>query len=156
MSTVIKKKKEKGLMPSLRTELNELFDFSSIFDRPFLPAAFKANWNRLVVPPTNIKELDNEFLVELAAPGMQKKDFEVDIDDGRLEIKVEKESETKEEEDRYHRHEYSYNAFYRSFELPENVKSDKISAEYHDGLLTVHLPKAAVKAAKKGKVISVK
>ncbi len=156
MTQIMKKKKEKGLMPSLRTELSELFDFTSLFDRPFFPAAFRANWNRLVVPPTNIKELDKEFLVELAAPGMQKKDFEVDIVDGRLEIKVEKESESKEEEDRYHRHEYSYDAFYRSFDLPANVNPDKISAAYHDGLLTVHLPKVAGKAMKKGKVISVK
>ena len=86
----------------------------------------------------NIKENDKEFIVELAAPGMNKKDFHIDIDNKMLEIKVEREEEKVEKETDYTRKEYDYSSFYRAFDLPENVKEDKIKAEYNNGILKVH------------------
>lgn len=130
------------LMPSWRSNLSELFDFDRFFlDQPFsnFPAMDTLRVSR--IPATNIRESENEFILELAAPGMKKKDFHVDIDNGMLEIKVEKEEEIKKEEPRFTRREYNYNAFYRSFTLPETVDGEKIKAEYEEGVLKIHLPK---------------
>lgn len=151
---LLEKRKTEGLLPSLRSNFDELFDFERFFDEPGL----RLPWNngRLnKVPATNIREMDKEFVVELAAPGLTKKDFHVDVDDNILEIKVEKEEERKEEREKYTRKEYDYRAFYRSFTLPENVQGDKIKAEYKDGLLKVHLPKSPEAKKKPSKEISV-
>lgn len=142
-------------MPSLRSNFDELFDFDRFFDDT--PIRFP-NWDRMrftQVPATNIREMDDEFVVEVAAPGLSKKDFHVNIDDNLLEINVEKEKETKEDEDKYTRREYDYRAFYRSFTLPKDVIADKIKAEYKDGLLKVRLPKAHKTQKKPMKQISV-
>ena len=136
------KSKSGELLPSLRSDLSELFDFDRFFmDQPF--SNFLSMDTRRVarIPATNTRESDDEFILELAAPGMKKKDFHVDIDNGMLEIKVEKEEEFKTEEPKFTRREYNYNAFYRSFTLPETVDGEKINAEYEEGILKIHLPK---------------
>ncbi len=91
-------------------------------------------------PSVNIKETPKEYLLELAAPGLERKDFNIEIKNGMLCISSEKEEE-KKEEDGYYRREYSYNSFSRSFTLPENVKEEKIDARYENGILRVSLPK---------------
>lgn len=153
--TLIKKRANVGLMPSLRSNLNELFDMDRFLEEPFFETPFwnGRRFNRL--PATNIKENDKEFIVELAAPGMNKKDFHIDIDNKMLEIKVEKEEKKEEKETDYTRKEYDYTSFYRAFDLPENVKEDKIKAEYIDGVLKVHLPKTAETKKKMVKEIAV-
>ncbi len=139
----------------MRSEFSELFDFDRFFDQPLMnfPYAETGRFSRM--PATNIKELDDEFIVELAAPGLKKKDFHVDIDNGMLEIKVEKEEESKEEKELFTRREYSYNAFYRAFNLPETVDGNKIKAEYEEGILKVHLPKTPDAKKKPVKEIAV-
>ncbi|HXH19121.1 MAG TPA: Hsp20/alpha crystallin family protein [Chitinophagales bacterium] len=113
-----------------------------IFDEPF----FNRDWIGELpwlseVPPVNIIEKDNEFDVEVAAPGMKKEDFHVTCDDGMLTIKAEREEKKEEKEKNYTRREYNYNSFERSFTLPESVKADQVKAKYEDGVLRLTLPK---------------
>lgn len=95
------------------------------------------------LPAVNIRETNENYQVEVAAPGMQKKDFKVELDGNLLTISSEK-SDQKEEVDteKYTRKEFSYQAFQRSFTLPkEVVDADKIQAKYEDGLLHLLIPK---------------
>ncbi len=92
------------------------------------------------LPSVNIKEDDHGFTVELAAPGMKKDDFKVELDHNVLTISSEKQMEH-EEEGKYARKEFSYQAFSRSFTMPDSAELEKINASYKDGLLTLHIPK---------------
>lgn len=95
----------------------------------------------LTVPATNITETKDEYKVTVAAPGLKKSDFKIDVQGNMLTISSERE-DTKEEKDaRYTRKEYSYSSFNRSFTLPEEVNQDKIEASYEDGVLRLTLPK---------------
>jgi len=94
------------------------------------------------LPAVNVKETDDEYILEVAAPGMTKKDFKVNFHNNVLTISSEKQEEKKENDDNYTRREFSYQSFQRSFTVPHNdVDSDKISAAYADGILNVKLPK---------------
>ncbi len=122
----------------------DFFDMDDFFDnrgwtRNMLPDTF---WNgRRSEPALNIKETDDNFEIELAAPGFAKKDFEVTIEDGCLNIKAEKQASEEEIEDNYTRKEFSYNAFERSLQLPDSVKQEAIEAKYNDGILSFNLMK---------------
>ena len=99
-------------------------------------------WNgKSSEPALNIKEEDDKFEIELAAPGFSKKDFEVTIDNGYLNISAEKSDSKKEKDDNYTRQEFSYNSFSRSLQLPESVKEEDVKARYHDGILSFDLKK---------------
>lgn len=94
------------------------------------------------LPSINIKETENDFVVEMAAPGMEKKDFKVEVDKGVLSISSEIKSEKEEKEaDSYTRREFNYQSFCRSFSLPTSADSEKICAKYENGILKVHIPK---------------
>jgi HSP20 family protein len=90
-----------------------------------------------------VKENDEAFEIEVAAPGMSKEDFKVNFENNVLTISSEKQEEKKEEEKgRYTRREFSYQSFQRSFTVPQElVEGEKISAKYCDGLLCINLPK---------------
>jgi HSP20 family protein len=95
------------------------------------------------LPAVNVKEIDDEYQIEVAAPGMKKEDFKVNYENGRLTISSEHKEEKKEgEQENYTRREYRYRSFQRSFTVPENmVNSEKIKATYSDGILFITLPK---------------
>ncbi len=94
------------------------------------------------LPAINIKENENEFTVEVAVPGMDKKDFKINLDDNVLTISSEKIHQNEDENDKYTRKEYSYQSFERSFNLPKDVvNSDKITANYKNGELVINIPK---------------
>ena len=94
------------------------------------------------IPSVNIKETDNEFMVEMAAPGMEKDDFKIDLNNNLLTISSEKQADNKVEEGKnITRREFSYQSFSRSFTLPAIVETDKITAKYTNGILNVHIPK---------------
>jgi HSP20 family protein len=93
------------------------------------------------MPAVNIKENEKSFMLELAVPGMDKKDLKIDINEDVLTISSESKNETEEEKDGYKRKEFSYSSFCRSFFIPENVNREKIVASYKDGILNVELPK---------------
>ncbi|SMO60282.1 heat shock protein Hsp20 [Saccharicrinis carchari] len=128
---------------------NNLFpSFPSVFDRFF--EGDMMDWNSAnfastnsTLPAVNVKEDDNEFQIEVAAPGMKKEDFKVDYDNGRLCISSEKKSENEVKEgEKMTRREFSYQSFQRSFTVPETmVEGDKIKANYADGILRITLPK---------------
>ncbi|NHF59634.1 Hsp20/alpha crystallin family protein [Flavobacteriaceae bacterium TP-CH-4] len=122
----------------------DFFDMDDFFDnrkwvRDMLPDRF---WTgKTGEPALNIKETDDHFEIELAAPGFAKKDFEVTIEDGCLNISAEKKMEKEEKEENYTRREFSYNSFERSLQLPESVKQEEIKAAYKDGILSFNLLK---------------
>ncbi|MEW5915761.1 MAG: Hsp20/alpha crystallin family protein [Gemmatimonadota bacterium] len=95
-------------------------------------------------PAVNVSEADGEFTVTAELPGLTAKDVTVDFCDGTLTIRGEKtEEETKKEDDRtYYRWERQFGSFQRSFPFPGGIDEGKIAAEFKDGILTVHLPKA--------------
>lgn len=108
------------------------------------------------LPSINIKESENDFQVEMAAPGMDKKDFKIEVDKGVLSISSEKETkEEQSESDNYSRREFSYQSFCRSFVLPTSVDNDKICAKYENGILSVTIPKKEEAKPKPTKVIDI-
>ncbi|HEY0769539.1 MAG TPA: Hsp20/alpha crystallin family protein [Sphingobacteriaceae bacterium] len=131
MSTLIK---SPG-MPSFRSLMEDFWNSENLFDR--------AIFRRDSLPAVNIKENENSFEVEVAAPGYQKQDFKIDIQNGVLHISAETREEKAEESENYTRKEFSYSSFNRSFSLPENVKEENVTAKYDNGLLLLKLEKAA-------------
>ena len=130
-------KRNNGQSKSLKKSSSDLIE-------RFDPFSLRTPWeNRLFsqVPAMNIRENENEFLLELAAPGLKKNDFKVRIENDTISINVEKEEKREENEADYSRREYSYNSFQRFFSLPSTVNSEKIEAKYEDGILKLVLPK---------------
>ena len=121
--------------------------FPSIFDRFFNSDLM--DWNlsnfsstNTSLPAVNVKETDNEFIIDVAAPGLEKKDFNVNFHNNVLTISSEKKNEKEEKKEHYTRREFAYQSFQRSFTVAENaVDSDKINAKYNDGILHITLPK---------------
>src|SRR6516162_3208044 len=104
-----------------------------------------------LAPDVDIRENDNEIILEAELPGIDEKDVEVIVRDGVLSLKGEKKSERDEKKDTYHVIERSYGSFQRSFELPDSADEENIKAEFNKGVLRVVIPKRpeAVKAEKK-------
>ncbi len=125
-----------------RTNGNLFPTFSDFFksDRFFNPSWLEGEFEQ-TLPAVNIKENNKEFFIDVAAPGFNKADFKVNIEEGVLTISAEKKDEKNEENERFTRREYSYNSFTRSFTLPENSNPDKLDAKYMDGVLKLMLPK---------------
>lgn len=108
------------------------------------------------MPAVNIKEKDDQFEVEMAAPGMKKSDFKIQLDGTALTISSENRTENKEEDGEYSRREFSYQSFYRTFHLPKDVvDSDKIKARYEDGVLKLEIPKREEAKEKPARTIDV-
>lgn len=103
-------------------------------------------------PAVNIHESDKGYAVSLAAPGLEKDDFVVDVENGILNISVEKEQKELPEGVKATRKEFSYYKFKHSFTLPEDVDSSKIKAEYQNGVLNIDLPRKATKVLKAKKI----
>jgi len=98
-------------------------------------------WNN-TMPAVNVREDDNQYELEIAAPGYVKTDFHINIDQEVLTISSKKEVSKEEKENgKYTRREFSYSSFKRSFDLPETVDSTKIAANYNNGILSVVIPK---------------
>jgi HSP20 family protein len=108
------------------------------------------------MPAVNIKENDKNYEVELAAPGYEKKDFNVSIDNGILTVSAEKREEKEKKEDSYTRREFGYSSFSRSFNLPTNTNEEGIDASYVDGVLKLKIEKKQEPNGKLRKAISVK
>jgi HSP20 family protein len=134
-------------MTLMKRTQNYYPSFPSLFDKFFEGNMMDwNNWNYsstdTTLPAVNVKENDDAFMIEVAAPGMTKDDFKVNYDNGRLTISSERKNEKKNEAENYSRREFSYQSFQRSFNVPENIVSgEKISAQYKDGILNITLPK---------------
>ncbi len=108
------------------------------------------------VPAVNLHEHEQGFTMEFAAPGFEKSDFKVQIEKDSIKISARKETSAEATEKKYARKEFSFTAFERSFLLPESVDTDKISATYTNGILTVELPKRVELTANDKKQIEIK
>jgi len=93
------------------------------------------------IPAVNISESNEEYHIELAAPGLKKEDFKISLERDMLTISTEQRMENNVSEKTYNRREFSYSAFTRAFTLPESADVDNIQATYNDGLLKLTLPK---------------
>ncbi len=109
------------------------------------------------LPAVNIKEDNDKFQVEVAAPGLKKEDFKIEVNHNMLSISSEKREEKTEGQEggTYTRREFSYQSFVRSFSLPESVDADKIEASYNDGVLVLNIPKKEEAKPKPARVIQI-
>ncbi len=108
------------------------------------------------LPAVNIKENNDAFVVEMAAPGMKKDDFKIELNNDLLTISSEKKDEKESKEgETYTRREYSYQSFSRSFTLPNTANAEKISAKYNDGVLLVEIQKKEEAKPKPAKQIAI-
>lgn len=114
--------------------------FSDVFDSVFNDTFFT---DRMIsrVPAANISETKDNYHVEIAAPGLKKEDFKLNLERNVLNISVEKRKEEKQEERNFSKREYSYSSFVRSFTLPESANENGIQATYNNGILTIDIPK---------------
>ena len=119
----------------IQREMNKMFDgvFRGTGDEDY---SF-SSWT----PAVDIAEHDDEYLVKVELPGVNKDEVKLTLENNILTIRGEKKQEKETKKENYHRVERSYGSFQRSFTLPAAVKSDKIDASYKDGILTVSLPK---------------
>lgn len=95
----------------------------------------------VTMPAVNITDSKDQYQLSVAAPGLKKGDFNIDVDGNMLTISCEKEENKEEKDSRHTRTEYNYQSFSRTFTIPEEVAKDKIEASYEDGILRVALPK---------------
>ena len=112
--------------------------FDDFFNTDFMPRA------NATAPAINVMETQDGYTVELAAPGLMKEDFQVNInEDGNLVIKMEKKNEQKQEDKKMHylRREFNYTKFEQTLILPDDVEKAKIGAKVEHGVLTIDLPK---------------
>lgn len=114
--------------------------FSDVFDA-IVNDSFLNDRLLTKVPAVNVAETENEFHIELAAPGLKKEDFKINLDKNVLSVSVEKKAEATEDGKKYSKREYSYQSFVRSFTLPDTIDYSKIGAEYTDGILKLNLAK---------------
>jgi HSP20 family protein len=130
------------MLPMLRKTRESVPGFiDEFFGKDWMDSVF-SDRPGISTPAVNVRETDNDFLIEVAAPGLDKKDFKVDIDNNMLTISSEKEFKNEvNEQGRYMRREFSYTAFNRSFSLPDAVDAEKINAKHKDGILLITIPK---------------
>ena len=149
---------KKRTRPFANLVTSDFFDMEDFFDNRFWKRGMLGDrfWNgRTGEPALNIKETEDHFEIELAAPGFAKEDFEITIDNAYLNISAEKSKEKEEKEEEFTRREFSYNAFERSLLLPENVEEEDIKAEYVDGILRFNLLKKEVEEKKEPKKVEI-
>ena len=117
--------------------------FDDMFKADWLGGTTNVNSIGTSIPAVNIQESDDNFMVEVAAPGKTRNDFNIELDNDILTISSEEKIENKASENngRYTRKEFSYSNFKRAFSLPETVDNEKIVASYENGVLVINLPK---------------
>ena len=141
------------MLPVMNRNLWMPEEFNDFFDTDFMPRV------SATAPAINVKESEKDYTVELAAPGLTKDDFNVNIDkDGNLHIKIENKSNKKDEDKKSHylRREFSYSKYEQTLLLPDDVEKDKIAASVNHGVLTVELPKLVKAEEKTARQIEIK
>jgi HSP20 family protein len=116
--------------------------FNNVFDSLFSDALNK-NYSINKVPGVNILESEQDYTIELAAPGLEKGDFQINLKKDTLAVWAEKKADDAAAKKNYSRKEFDYLSFARSFVLPETVDAEKIAAEYLNGILTITIGKKA-------------
>ena len=138
------------MLPMITRRGYKPLTLSDFFNEDFFPM----NRNTSSLPSVNIREDEKAFYLELAVPGMDKKDLRIEVKDDVLTISSEHKEEKDQDLEGYRRREFSYSSFCRSFYLPEDVNGEKIGASYKDGILNVEIPKLE-EEKKKEKIRSV-
>jgi len=128
------------MLPILRSKSYFPAFTDDFFGRDFL-SNFLDNETALSTPAVNVSENKNEFLIDVAAPGLDKDDFIIDLHNNLLTISSEKENKREEKEEKCIRREFSYSSFKRSFSLPDTADVDKITASHQYGILHISIPK---------------
>jgi len=129
--------------------------FREFFDRDLFDAS-NMGFNDSTMPAVNIKEGKDDFVVEVAAPGMKKDDFKIELDNNILTISAETENRREEsKEGQYTRQEFSYQSFKRTFTLPNTIQENDIKASYSDGILNIVLPKREEAKEKPKRMITI-
>lgn len=131
--SLIKWNPETTLFPTLTNWMDDIFTDNGDWLKPAIKG--------VSIPAVNVTENKDAFKLKVAAPGFKKEDFKLEMQNGYLTISGESKEEKEDKDEKFTRQEYRYSTFTRSFALPDNVKSDDISAEYADGVLKVVLPK---------------
>lgn len=131
------------------TLINEFFNdewFDNFFNLPLI----KNN-----TPTVNIIEEKDKYKIELFAPGLDKDDFKIDLNDNILTLSCEKKIENEEKDVKYLHREFKYSKFKRSFSLPDNVDINEIVAKYKNGILIVNIPKKTEEIKKNTRIIKI-
>jgi HSP20 family protein len=128
------------MLPTLRTRtaLPGLVD--EFFNGDIFPRFFEVE-SRHTMPAVNIVEGKEDYRIEVAAPGLGKDDFRINLENNILTVSSEKEEKVEEKEEKVMRNEFNYYSFCRSFSLPQTVNSEKIKATHKDGILNIIVPK---------------
>ncbi len=136
--TLVRYSKPINVFPNLINEFfnDDFFKGGRLMENSFVPSA-------------NVKENSKAFLIELSAPGFNKKDINIEVDDIMLKIYSEIKNEVENKDESIIKREFHYNSFERSFQLPENVNAEKIKANYNDGILSIEIPKMEKEQKKK-------
>jgi HSP20 family protein len=143
-----------GNIPVKRSET-----LPALFDDFFKPWRewFDSGWERVAtVPAVNVTEDTNSYKISMAAPGLKKDDFKINVEGNLITISAERVESKEEREEKYTRKEYNYTTFSRTFTLPENIKTDKIEAHYESGELSLLLPKMVEERVGTHKKIEIK
>ena len=129
-------------------------NFNSLFDE----LIFNQDWKnrKLSLPAVNIIEVDDHFDIQLATPGMKKSDFQIEVEEGVLIISSDTDTQSNETETSFTLKEFGNHSFKRSFNIPDTIYVDKITAAYKEGILTVSLPKKEEALPQPKKLISIK
>ena len=139
----------------MKTVSNNSIWLPALFDNLFLENKLDGfnNYETFSIPTVNVIESLTDFIVQIAAPGLEKKDFSIEVEEETLKIfskkTSKKEGKEEKEESRFIKREFNYESFERSFKLPENIQIDDIQANYENGVLSVTLPKMEEKKALK-------
>ncbi len=142
------------MLPTLKIRNSWPSLFDEFFKDNYLPESYYRE-NGKNMPAVNIAESNDEYTIEVAAPGLSKGDFKVNLENNVLTISSEKETKNETEDRNVLCREFSYSSFSRSFTLPDSVNGDKIRATHNDGILSIAIPKkeeAKVKPAKEIKI----
>ena len=139
--------------------MSQLVKFNST---PSLFSVFENLWgndmltydmlSKAKLPAVNVKDKDNEYEIEVAAPGFKKEDFNISVENSILTISADETAEKEVKEDKYTRREFMSSSFSRSFSLPENTDLSQINGHYDNGVLHVTIPKLQEKTPEKKKI----
>jgi HSP20 family protein len=140
------------MLPTITRRSFRPFYMPNIFDEDLFPVVTNRTSS---MPAVNIREDEKNYVLDLAIPGIDKKDLKIDINEDVLTISSETKNESEESSDGYKRKEFSYSTFCRSFYVPENVTREKIEANYKDGILSVALPKMEEEKSKINRKIEI-
>jgi HSP20 family protein len=143
------------MLPALkkRSTFPSLFD--EFFSGDVFPGFFLDFDKRMATPAVNVIESKDDYRIEVAAPGLDKADFRINIENNILTISSEKEEKQEEKDEHFMRREFNYSSFTRSFTLPESVEADKIIAKHKDGVLNVTIPKKEESKEKPARTIKI-